>query len=852
MRTMTKTGTNVLETALASRSERLGPQIVKAALGMHRVAVLDGPVGFFKSRLLTDLPWKKDAATVQWDGDDAGTQGPWPGILKAATGHVVSDGDLALEELFTWAKNRLSPTFLIINNWQTVTSIKSGRELIRLTEVHPLLGSLVAGTRFSVLGNPLLSGGPHPQSLKIDQLGFTGEEVTGALEASNVELASKEKAWLSDFYGWPALLSLLVAHPGHFATGGEALEALLRQLLPNCRSDELLDCLAAIALNPHVAKADLQQVGLCPAAATSSDVLDSGLVQVTGVDGARKYHVPEPFRLPLREIAKTRLPAQIQARLRESHAARLFAFDQTTALEMLLFEKDHRLADHYLRSFFTSSLLASPQLKKHLLETPLEEVAPYPYLLALLLKSASQTPKRWPERSLAAAHLLASQITALMDPKQDDPKLSDTDVERLRPLLMVAKRHLGDYEEAVRLAEVCEEEIENLSSFPHGEKSLLPLLYSEMATTGLLAGNIGLTVRTANRGLTLAEAEGHHLDVALAHVQLAAAHLLGLDYEDAFAHYKLAAGTRGLLKPSGEVMCLAAPIAALLREVEGIHDEDGPTGLPLHENAFHTEYWPVVAILETFCMRLQEGSEAAYETLCRRVVEGQRRFPASEALTGALASRLTFLALASGHWHAVPSILEKSSMSTPQALQNRSRYHLLRGEHHEALSWAQLSQAQAGNALLRNEARLLSAAALYMAGDTVPAQEMFDNLAASLLGPHQNSHFSGVPFDSLLALAENSSWVGASNLVKQLEQVPQPYRMPSYPPLTDAELRALEALASDAPLSEIAKSLFISINTLKTQTSSIYRKLGVKGRKKAVVQGRKLGLIGLLPGCPEP
>jgi LuxR family maltose regulon positive regulatory protein len=61
--------------------------------------------------------------------------------------------------------------------------------------------------------------------------------------------------------------------------------------------------------------------------------------------------------------------------------------------------------------------------------------------------------------------------------------------------------------------------------------------------------------------------------------------------------------------------------------------------------------------------------------------------------------------------------------------------------------------------------------------------------------------------------------------------------------LTDAERRVLGELASHRTLAEIAERLYVSRNTVKTQTIAIYRKLGVSGRSAAVDRGRELHLI---------
>jgi LuxR family transcriptional regulator, maltose regulon positive regulatory protein len=56
--------------------------------------------------------------------------------------------------------------------------------------------------------------------------------------------------------------------------------------------------------------------------------------------------------------------------------------------------------------------------------------------------------------------------------------------------------------------------------------------------------------------------------------------------------------------------------------------------------------------------------------------------------------------------------------------------------------------------------------------------------------------------------------------------------------LSDAERRILRLLATDLSLPEIGRELYLSANTVKTHTRSIYRKLGVSSRAEAVAAAR--------------
>ena len=61
--------------------------------------------------------------------------------------------------------------------------------------------------------------------------------------------------------------------------------------------------------------------------------------------------------------------------------------------------------------------------------------------------------------------------------------------------------------------------------------------------------------------------------------------------------------------------------------------------------------------------------------------------------------------------------------------------------------------------------------------------------------------------------------------------------------LTDRELAILRALTGDATQREIGAALFLSVNTIKGYTKSLYRKLDVATRDDAVRIGQELELI---------
>jgi LuxR family maltose regulon positive regulatory protein len=62
-------------------------------------------------------------------------------------------------------------------------------------------------------------------------------------------------------------------------------------------------------------------------------------------------------------------------------------------------------------------------------------------------------------------------------------------------------------------------------------------------------------------------------------------------------------------------------------------------------------------------------------------------------------------------------------------------------------------------------------------------------------------------------------------------------------PLSARELDVLRLLGSDLDGPDIARRLFVSVNTVRTHTRKIYAKLGVTNRRAAVRRGEDLHLV---------
>ena len=84
----------------------------------------------------------------------------------------------------------------------------------------------------------------------------------------------------------------------------------------------------------------------------------------------------------------------------------------------------------------------------------------------------------------------------------------------------------------------------------------------------------------------------------------------------------------------------------------------------------------------------------------------------------------------------------------------------------------------------------------------------------------------------------------AARILQRFDTAPAPCQPATAAvPLTSSELAVLRFLPSHMTNQEIAESLFLSINTVKTHLRSVYRKLSVTTRREAIARGGKLGLL---------
>lgn len=172
----------------------------------------------------------------------------------------------------------------------------------------------------------------------------------------------------------------------------------------------------------------------------------------------------------------------------------------------------------------------------------------------------------------------------------------------------------------------------------------------------------------------------------------------------------------------------------------------------------------------------------------------------------------------------------------------RGRLLVLSGRSNEALAvLASVTQTLHGFSRERVEALLLSAQISQELGQPEVARRYASEASHH---PELISCFASVPRRVLVDRVDDVPAFGPviAELDASEADVPYPDAV-AVISLTDRERRLIELLPTSRSRESIARTLFVSTNTVKTQLQALYRKLGVASREEAVTRAYELGLL---------
>jgi LuxR family maltose regulon positive regulatory protein len=265
----------------------------------------------------------------------------------------------------------------------------------------------------------------------------------------------------------------------------------------------------------------------------------------------------------------------------------------------------------------------------------------------------------------------------------------------------------------------------------------------------------------------------------------------------------------------------------------------------LGDRSAPVELWPFVAFLRAQ-YALHYGNPAKALTALGDTQRARdRELTNKGAAAGLLARARADLLLAGDQGQHAWQLLNTQSTHTPVTAVPLARIHFLAGDYPSARRVAVRSASDPATPIRdRVELLVLHATAALRMDDQVAAKQLIVEALEAYQATRILRTFATVsPADlaALLELAgEQFDLDDAARLATSPAVYPERILLIE---LTEREKSVLLALAKTASRQDIADALFVSVNTVKSQLASAYRKLGIRTREEALTKVRQLGLL---------
>lgn len=402
-----------------------------------------------------------------------------------------------------------------------------------------------------------------------------------------------------------------------------------------------------------------------------------------------------------------------------------------------------------------------------------------------------------------------------------------------------ARRQLGDVEGALTAADRVGDALAALTTVDRDLLAGVAFVHQQTGVTAALAGDLERALTAFAEAHAAAEGVDHDEQQAEALLLSALVHALGGEVRTAETLVAQADG-RG-------------PIDRLVRAcvaLESGRPRDALDLLGEINPVFGSfEHWPLVLGLRArAAAQLGPAVTTTERDEFERLV---RRHGGRSTVGGVLGTSLGLArvrtALALGQVQRARDLLDDLP-DTPRVTLERAVLHLVQGDARRAHGLAVTTLLrEAVDGRLRVELHLVRAVAELRLGDVAAARETFVGVVDQLWRTGQRAALLVVPGEDLAALVEFAAAAGhdrARTVVADVAGLTGAWRGEHGGAwLSERELVVLRAVAGGGSLPEVARSLHVSVNTVKTQLRSTYRKLGVGDRREAVRAAEERGLL---------
>ncbi|SDC80608.1 ATP-, maltotriose-and DNA-dependent transcriptional regulator MalT [Nocardioides lianchengensis] len=421
-------------------------------------------------------------------------------------------------------------------------------------------------------------------------------------------------------------------------------------------------------------------------------------------------------------------------------------------------------------------------------------------------------------------------------------------VLELLTLLAAGARRQGRLDDARRLADRIELVLDPGRSPELGSASAVVRRAALQAgTTRLLAGETAAAAAVLQRAVFADEAPGDPF-AGEASGKLALCAALHGDRSAATGWLERWTGSRRPTPRHGQFLDYGAHVA---RAAEAVRRLDAATARAelaalREEVSARDELWPFALLVETEHALAWGGrSTLRAELATARAQPGPRStMPWLQGLLGACEAELC---TSLGRTTAAAKLLGELDPSSVFVALARARLARVSGHHEEALDLlAPVLATDHPFAPLRVDALLL--AAWCRSDDAAdPDAAVVAGLESAVLAARRERlvlPFSRLPAGFLDRYADRVPVLAEVGSMLAEAAVRSPYDVVAeLPALTPREAAVLACLVRGLSREQTARELFVSVNTVKTQTTSIYRKLGARDRAEAVRRAYQVGLV---------
>lgn len=245
------------------------------------------------------------------------------------------------------------------------------------------------------------------------------------------------------------------------------------------------------------------------------------------------------------------------------------------------------------------------------------------------------------------------------------------------------------------------------------------------------------------------------------------------------------------------------------------------------------EHWIPIAVTEALT-GLVDGHPGVALAGLDAFAASRHKEGRSATARNQLAPTRALLQLAMENVDAAVAILDRDA--GPGAARDiaRARTDLVLGQHGAALHRLRRLAGTRLTPRLSAEAATLEAACLLRATDGLRTRPTLEHLGAILVTSGQRLALTLLPTPDFDRVRSALSDVGYSRVLEGLPAAALIPEVGGERLLSEREQAVLQALVTTASNADIAKELVVSVNTVKTQLRSIYRKLGVSNRDEAI------------------